>query len=63
MPGQLWWYVARSGGMLAWGLLAASALWGLVMTTRLASKLSRPAWFLDLHRFFWGGRWCSPSST
>lgn len=55
MHGQLWWYVARSGGLLAWGLLAASVLWGLVMTTRLAAKLApRPAWFLDLHRFLGG---------
>ncbi|HLI57747.1 MAG TPA: ferric reductase-like transmembrane domain-containing protein [Actinomycetota bacterium] len=54
MHGQLWWYVARSGGILAWALLAASVLWGLAMTTRVAGKVTRPAWLLDLHRFLGG---------
>lgn len=54
MHGQLWWYVARSGGILAWALLAASVLWGLAMTTRIAGKAARPAWLLDLHRFLGG---------
>ncbi|MGH2718977.1 MAG: ferric reductase-like transmembrane domain-containing protein [Actinomycetota bacterium] len=54
MHGQLWWYVARSGGILAWALLGASVLWGLAMTTRVAGKVTRPAWLLDLHRFLGG---------
>lgn len=54
MHGQLWWYVARSGGVISWVLLAGSVLWGLSLTTRLALRLSRPAWFLDLHRFLGG---------
>ena len=54
MNSQIWWYAARSGGLLAWALLAASVLWGLAMTTRFAGKLTRPAWLLDLHRFLGG---------
>ncbi|HWD08669.1 MAG TPA: ferric reductase-like transmembrane domain-containing protein [Actinomycetota bacterium] len=54
MHGQLWWYVARSGGILAWALLAASVLWGLAMTTRAVGRVTRPAWLLDLHRFLGG---------
>jgi DMSO/TMAO reductase YedYZ heme-binding membrane subunit len=48
---QIWWYTARSGGILASLLLAASVLWGLALTTRAASRITRPAWLLDLHRF------------
>ncbi len=51
MNGQIWWYTARSGGILAWLLLAASVLWGLAMTTKAAGRITRPAWLLDLHRF------------
>jgi DMSO/TMAO reductase YedYZ heme-binding membrane subunit len=48
---QIWWYTARSGGILASLLLAASVLWGLAITTRAANRITRPAWLLDLHRF------------
>jgi DMSO/TMAO reductase YedYZ heme-binding membrane subunit len=51
MGGELWWFVARSGGILAWALLAASVLWGLALTTRVIGRVTRPAWLLDLHRF------------
>ncbi|HEY2665351.1 MAG TPA: ferric reductase-like transmembrane domain-containing protein [Actinomycetota bacterium] len=51
MNGQIWWYAARAGGILAWLLLAASVLWGLTLTTRVAGRITRPAWLLDLHRF------------
>ncbi|HEU5003878.1 MAG TPA: ferric reductase-like transmembrane domain-containing protein [Actinomycetota bacterium] len=55
MNSQLWWYAARSGGLVAWALLAASVLWGLAITTRFAARLGKPAWFLDLHRFLGAG--------
>jgi methionine sulfoxide reductase heme-binding subunit len=51
VTGQIWWYAARSGGILASLLLAASVLWGLAMTTKAAGRITRPAWLLDLHRF------------
>lgn len=51
MNGQIWWYTARSGGILAWVLLSASVLWGLALTTRAFGRITRPAWLLDLHRF------------
>jgi DMSO/TMAO reductase YedYZ heme-binding membrane subunit len=54
MSGQLWWYVARAGGIVAWGLLAASVLWGLAMSTRSLPGRPRPSWMLDLHRFLGG---------
>ncbi|HEV7888695.1 MAG TPA: ferric reductase-like transmembrane domain-containing protein [Acidimicrobiales bacterium] len=48
---KLWWYVARSSGLVAWWLVAASVFWGLLLSTRLLKKRPAPAWLLDLHRF------------
>jgi predicted ferric reductase len=50
---HLWWYVARASGMVAWILVTASVVWGLVLSTRLTRR-PKPAWFLDLHRFLGG---------
>lgn len=54
MNEQLWWYVARSSGIVAWALLAASVLWGLAITTKITNGRPRPNWLLDLHRFLGG---------
>jgi DMSO/TMAO reductase YedYZ heme-binding membrane subunit len=54
MTTQLWWDVARSGGLLAWALLAASVLWGLALSSRIFGRRPRPAWLLDLHRYLGG---------
>jgi predicted ferric reductase len=48
---QTWWYLARSTGYVAWGLAAASVIWGLLLSTRLTRGRPSPAWILDLHRF------------
>lgn len=56
MNSQLWWYTARAGGIVAWGLLAAGMIWGLLLSTKvkpLGTRL-RPHWVLDLHRFLGG---------
>jgi DMSO/TMAO reductase YedYZ heme-binding membrane subunit len=50
MNPQLWWYVARSGGIVAWGLLAATIWVGLALSTRALGKRPAPTWLLDLHR-------------
>ena len=54
MTSQLWWYVARAGGLLSWGLLAAAVLWGLALHSRILGSRPRPAWLLDLHRYLAG---------
>ena len=54
MSPQLWWYVARAGGLVAYGLLAASILWGLAVSTRLLGRWPAPGWTLDLHRYLGG---------
>lgn len=51
MTGQFWWYAARSTGIVAWALSAAAVIWGLLLSTRSARGLAKPAWVLDLHRW------------
>jgi DMSO/TMAO reductase YedYZ heme-binding membrane subunit len=54
MDAKILWYVARSGGLIAWGLLALSVIWGLALSTKVMKGRPRPAWLLDLHRFLGG---------
>jgi predicted ferric reductase len=54
MNKQLWWYIARSGGIVSWALLAGSVLWGLALSTKVLRGRPRPNWILDLHRFLGG---------
>jgi hypothetical protein len=51
MSGQLWWYVARSSGIVAWAMVAGSVGWGLLMTTHALGRRVRRPWLLDLHAF------------
>ena len=53
MNPHLWWYIARASGIVAWVLVTASVVWGLILSTRLTRR-PKPAWFLDLHRFLGG---------
>jgi predicted ferric reductase len=50
---QTWWYVARSGGIVAWALTALAVIVGLQLSTRLVRR-AQPAWLLDVHRFLGG---------
>lgn len=54
MNPQLWWYVARATGIIAWLLLTASVIWGVLLSTDAFSTRRRPAWLLDLHRWLGG---------
>lgn len=54
MNPHLWWYLARSSGLVAWALLAASVVWGLLLSTRLSRGGPSPAWTTDLHRYLGG---------
>ncbi len=53
MMSELWWYIARSSGIVGWLMLTASVLWGILTPARLSDR-QRPAWFLDLHRWLAG---------
>jgi len=50
MGGQTWWYVARAGGIVAWLLLLASTVCGLLLATRRTGTLNA-GWVLGLHRY------------
>jgi DMSO/TMAO reductase YedYZ heme-binding membrane subunit len=50
MNEHVWWYLARSSGIVAWGLLAGSVLLGLLLSTRALGRRPVPAWTADLHR-------------
>ncbi len=50
MNPQIWWYLARASGIVAWLFLTVAVLWGIVLSTDLFAKHRRPAWLLDLHR-------------
>jgi DMSO/TMAO reductase YedYZ heme-binding membrane subunit len=51
---ELWWYVARAGGIVAWALLTASVVWGLLLSARVRPGRATRPWLLDLHRFLGG---------
>ena len=51
MSQHLAWYVARATGIVSWGLLVASMLWGFTYATRLLGRHARPWWMLGVHRF------------
>lgn len=48
---HLAWYVARATGIVSWGLLVATMLWGFLHATRLLGRRLRPWWMLGVHRF------------
>lgn len=54
MNEQIWWFITRSSGIVAWGLITLSVCWGLMLSTKAAAKATQPAKVLELHRFFGG---------
>lgn len=51
---ELWWYVARATGLVAWGLAVGSLLLGLALATRALGPKPKGPWLLDLHRWTGG---------
>jgi ferredoxin-NADP reductase len=49
-----WWYVTRASAVVAWILLVASVLLGILLSTRLLKPRDNPGWLLDLHRWLSG---------
>ena len=49
MNDQFWWHLSRASGIVTWGFLIATALWGILLATRVLKPYDRPAWLLDLH--------------
>ncbi len=54
MNDHLWWYVARSSGIVAWLLLTAAVLWGTLLAGRLVPVAGAPRWLLAVHRHLGG---------
>jgi DMSO/TMAO reductase YedYZ heme-binding membrane subunit len=54
MTSGLWWYLARASGLVAWGLVTATVVWGLTLSGHALGRRPRPAWILDLHRHLAG---------
>lgn len=54
MNEKIWWYLARSSGIIALVLLVASVVWGVLLATRALRPHDRPAWLLDLHKWLGG---------
>ena len=54
MNGKLWWYMARSSGMVAWLVLVAAVVWGALLAGRLVSRPGTPRWLTDVHRYLGG---------
>jgi predicted ferric reductase len=51
MSSQLWWYLSRASGLVAWVLLMGSLVLGVLLATRVLKPLDRPAWLLAMHRW------------
>ena len=51
MMAHPYWYVGRSAGFVAYGLLLLSTVLGLTVSSRVTDGLLGRAWVFDLHRF------------
>jgi predicted ferric reductase len=51
MDSHLAWYTARSAGLVAWGLSAATVATGLVQAGRALRRRGGPAWVAAFHRY------------
>ena len=45
-----WWYANRAAGLVAWALLSASMVVGLLLSSKALGKRPRANWLTDLHR-------------
>ena len=48
---QIWWYVTRSSGIIAYLLLWFSTVWGLVVPSRLLNPVLEQTFTVDFHEF------------
>ncbi len=48
---QLWWFVTRSAGIVAYLLLWFSTVWGLAVPSRIISPVLDQAYTFDFHQF------------
>lgn len=51
MNPQFWWYLTRASGIVAWLMLTATVIWGVLLSTKAFPHQRRPIWLLALHRW------------
>jgi methionine sulfoxide reductase heme-binding subunit len=51
LDSRTWWWVTRAAGIVAWVVVAAAVVWGLLASTKMIRRRGAPAWILDLHRY------------
>jgi predicted ferric reductase len=54
MAPEIWWYLARATGLVAWALAVGSLLLGLALATRAMGPKPNGPWLLALHRWLGG---------
>jgi DMSO/TMAO reductase YedYZ heme-binding membrane subunit len=54
VSGQLWWYLARATGLVAWVGAVGGVLVGLALASRIGGRQVPPSWLLALHRHLGG---------
>ena len=54
MNTQFWWYVARASGIVAWLMLTATVIWGILLSTKALPNVRRPLWISAMHRWLAG---------
>jgi len=47
----VWWYITRSSAVIAWVLLTMSALFGILLKTRILRGADNPEWLKAVHRY------------
>lgn len=54
MTDETVWYLIRASGIVAWLMMTASVLWGIVLATDLFPNRRRGAWLTVMHRWLAG---------
>jgi predicted ferric reductase len=54
MNPQFWWYLTRASGIVAWLMLTATVIWGILVSTKAFPNRRQPLWLLALHRWLAG---------
>ena len=54
MSDQFWWYLARSGGIVALFLAGASIIWGLLLSSGYLDRTPPKRWLLSMHSWLGG---------
>ncbi len=54
MTDETLWFLIRASGIVAWLMLTASVLWGIVLATDLFPRWRRGAWLTEMHRWLAG---------